>query len=234
MYLPDTVKLYDEIYTRMKDYGEEAGKIAAAIRAAHPRAKSVLDVACGTAQHARYLKNEFSIDGLDRSPEFLEVAMAKNPECSYFEADMTDFNFGKKYDVVMSQFSSIGYVCTEERLASTLDCFVKHLNPGGIVLVEPWLTPDSWKPGEPFMFTIDEPAFKVCRMNITETRNGMSYFEWHFLVSKPGEMKHFTEEHTLGLFSVEQMKNAFRKAGLAVRHDPKGIFGRGLYLANLA
>src|SRR6478609_5118877 len=100
MYLPDTVRLYDEIYTRMKNYGEEAGKIAAAIRAAHPGAESILDVACGTAEHAKYLKHEFSIDGLDRSPEFLEVAKAKNPECGYFEADMTDFHLGKKYDVV--------------------------------------------------------------------------------------------------------------------------------------
>ena len=35
MYLPDTVRLYDEIYTRMKNYGEEAEKIAAALDAAH-------------------------------------------------------------------------------------------------------------------------------------------------------------------------------------------------------
>lgn len=233
MYLPDTVKLYDEIYTRMKNYGEEAEKIRATIRSVHPGAKTILDVACGTAEHAKYLKKDFQIDGLDRGPDFLEVAKAKNPECGYFEADMMSFDLGRKYDVVMTLFSSIGYVLTEENLGRTLACFAKHLNPGGVVIVEPWLTPDRWNPGKPFMFTIDEPAFKVCRMNITETKNGHSYFKWHFLVSRPGEMKHFTEEHTLGLFSVEQMKRGFEIAQLEVSHDEVGIFGRGLYTAKL-
>jgi ubiquinone/menaquinone biosynthesis C-methylase UbiE len=233
MYFKETVELYDEIYTRMKNYGEEAEKIRAGILAAHPNAKTVLDVACGTAEHARHLKKHFELDGLDINEDFLAKAREKNPECGYFQGDMTAFKAPRKYDVVLSLFSSIGYVLTEERLTKTLKCFAEHLNPGGIVVVEPWLTPANWNPSNPFMFTINEPDFKVCRMNITETRNGHSYFEWHFLVSRPGYMKHFTEEHTLGLFSVEQTKRAFAAAGLSVEHDEKGIFGRGLYTARL-
>jgi len=232
MYVADTVALYDDIYTRIKNYEDEARKIREWILRFSPGAKSILDVACGTAEHAKYLKKDFSLDGLDDNEEFLSVARKKNPECRYFQADMRDFHLEKKYDVVMSLFSSIGYVKTQESLEKTLRCFADHLTPSGIIVVEPWLTPDAWNPGKrPFMLTIDEPTFKVCRMNVTETRNGLSYFKWHFLVGKPDEVKHFTEEHTLGLFSVEQMKNAFQNAGLSVQHDEKGIFERGLYIA---
>jgi len=228
-YTRENVLLYDEIYGRMKNYAEEAEKIRSVIRASHPGAVSVLDVGCGTAEHARRLKRDLQIDGLDLSEEFLEIARAKNPDCDFHLGDMTDFHLPKRYDVVMSLFSAIGYVVTEEKLRRALRCFADHLNPGGLVIVEPWLTPDRWKPGKPFMFTIDEPDFKLCRMNTTETRGGASYFEWHFLVSKPEGTFHFTDEHHLGLFSVEQMKAAFADAGLEVEHDPEGIFGRGLY-----
>jgi len=231
MYLADTVALYDEIYGRMKNYEAEAAKVRDWIFRAHPSAKTLLDVACGTAEHARFLKAGLTVAGMDINEDFLRVARAKNPECEYFQADMRDFRLGKRFDVVMSLFSSIGYVRSEESLRSAIQCFADHLNPGGIAIVEPWLTPDKWRPGKPHMLTIDEPDFKVCRMNVTETTaEGHSYFKWHFLVARLGQMKHFTEEHTLGLFSVEQMKAAFELAGLAVEHDAAGIFGRGLYV----
>src|SRR4051812_27400295 len=133
-YSKDCVLLYDEIYTRMKNYGEEAAKIDTRIRAAHPEAKTILDVACGTAEHARHLKSRYRLDGIDLSEDFLGIARKKNPECGYFQADMTNFTLSAKYDVVMSLFSSIGYVLTEERLVQALTQFAKHLNPGGIVV----------------------------------------------------------------------------------------------------
>ena len=236
MYLADTVKFYDEIYSRMKNYEEEASTVREWIQKIRPHAKTLLDVACGTAEHAKYLKKNYIIDGLDLGADFLEIAKAKNPECSYHQGDMKDFQLNKKFDVIISLFSSIGYVQTYENLVKALKCFSTHLAPNGLIVVEPWLTPDVWTAGRLKMITIDEPDLKVCRTNVNETRNGMSYFQWHFLIAKapPFGVKYFTEEHTLGLFSVDQMKAAFSEAGLKVQHDEKGIFGRGLYLAEKA
>ncbi|OQA19375.1 MAG: dTDP-3-amino-3,4,6-trideoxy-alpha-D-glucopyranose [bacterium ADurb.Bin363] len=87
----------------------------------------------------RYLK-EYEIDGLDINREFIDIAKTKNPGGNYFAGDMKDFNTGKKYDVLMCLFSSIGYVLTPENLTKTFICFRKHLNDRGIVIVEPWFT----------------------------------------------------------------------------------------------
>lgn len=234
MYSAGFVDLYDTIYTRMKNYEEEAKKVRSWIEQLRPTARTLLDVACGTAEHAKYLKVFYKIDGLDLSNEFLKIAANKNPECGYFQGDMAQFQLGKKYDVVMSLFSSIGYVLTLDKLKQTLANFSAHTAPGGLVLVEPWLTPDSWKPGLPRMFTIDDPEFKVCRMNTTDTRNGNSYLEFNFLVGTPKEVRFFKEEHLLGLFTVSQTLAAFKEAGLKARFDEKGLFGRGLFIGEKA
>lgn len=43
-------------------------------------------------------------------------------------------------------------------------------------------------------------------------------------------IEHFTEDHTLGLFSHDDYAGAFRAAGLDVIHDSEGLMGRGLYI----
>ena len=88
-----SAELYDLIYSGFKDYPAEAAQVAALIRAAHPTARLVLDVGCGTAEHARLLtaNHSFTVDGLDRDPAFVRIARRKPPEASIYEADMMEF-----------------------------------------------------------------------------------------------------------------------------------------------
>jgi hypothetical protein len=100
------------------------------------------------------------------------------------------------------------------------------------MLVEPWFTPEAWNEGVLHMTTVDEDRFKVCRMNTSEVKEGpLSFFTFHYLVGTGKGVAHFTEDHTLGLFTSEEMKEAFATAGLTVQYDEQGIAGRGLYIA---
>jgi len=227
----ESAELYDAIYSKVKNYEEEAHKVRSWIKKLHPEARTLLDVACGTGEHARFLKEQYRIDGLDLSPEFVRIAGRKNPAGTYRVADMTAFDMGKTYDVIVCLFSSIGYVVSKEKLHAAIACFANHLNPNGLMLIEPWFTPEQWNPGRPHMITVDEAQLKVCRMNISETRDRKSFFRFHYLVGTPEKVIHFTEDHTLGLFTTPQMKEAFAAADLAVEFDEQGIFGRGLYTA---
>ena len=73
-----TAQYYDLIYS-FKDYVAEVGKITGLIREELPTAKTILDVACGTAEHAKLLSEQFEVDGIDLEPAFVEIAKEKVP-----------------------------------------------------------------------------------------------------------------------------------------------------------
>jgi trans-aconitate methyltransferase len=75
-------------------------KIRQLIARERPGAKTILDVACGTGEHARLLSADFEIDGIDLEPKFVEIARAKNPDGNFSVADMRAFQLEKRYDVV--------------------------------------------------------------------------------------------------------------------------------------
>lgn len=225
-----SIQYYDDIYS-FKDYREEADRVAALIRNEHPSAKAILDVACGTGEHAKLLSSYFSVDGLDVEPEFVELSKTKVPNGSFWVADMRSFNLEKRYDVVQCLFSSIGYLTQKEDVVEALRAFQRHLAPGGIIVVEPWFTPDSWKVGVPWMTTVDRPDLKICRMNVSEREGTLSKLRFHYLIARREGVEHFEEHHDLALYSVEEMLGFFRAANLVVKHDAEGIFGRGIYVA---
>jgi ubiquinone/menaquinone biosynthesis C-methylase UbiE len=222
---------YDAIYS-FKDYQQEANAVITLLKKEHPHAKTLLDVACGTAEHDTYFSKVYKVDGFDLNPEFVKIASRKNPESHYFVADMTDFELNKTYDIILCLFSSIGYVRTLDNVVKALICFKKHLNKGGILLVEPWFTPDTWKTDSPVhMLTAEVGEAKICRMNVSEREGALSIVNFHYLLGSSKGIQYLTERHELGLFSISEMKNAFKDAGFIVTYDQDGLTGRGLYSA---
>jgi len=224
--------LYDILYS-FKDYPAESQMIIDLIQKEMPHARTVLDVACGTAEHAKYLSQKYQVDGLDLDPEFVRIASEKNPQGSFYHADMRDFDLGITCDVILCLFSSIGYVKTLENVVKTLACFKRHLNPGGVILVEPWFTPDVWQVGSMHMLPAETDDLKVCRINTSGREGDISILDFHYLVGTEGKIEYFTERHELGLFTVGEMMAAFSGADLDVRYDPDGLTGRGLYTAKI-
>jgi SAM-dependent methyltransferase len=231
-----SAELYDLLYAGFKDYAVEAAELAATIRRVHPHARTVLDVACGTAEHARLLTDEhgFRVDGLDLDPNFVRIARAKLPHASVHEADMTSFELRERYDVVLCLFSSIGYVRTLENVRRTLERFRHHLADGGIVLVEPWFTPGALEPGRIFTKTAEAEGVSICRMSHMEIEDRLSRLRFEYLIGRPEGIQRASEIHELGLFTTEEMLECFREAALQAEHDPQGPYGRGLFIGRAA
>ena len=221
--------IYDLIYS-FKDYEKESMEIKNLLNKLSPACDTILDVACGTGEHHKYLKENYKVDGLDLNQVLLNGAKPKNPNGNYFAEDMTDFNLNKKYDVILCLFSSIGYVKTYDKIVSTFNSFNKHLNAGGLIIVEPWFTPDSFDAGRIDLLTFEKGDYTICRMNDTNVSGRLSTIKFHFLVGKKNEeVSYFDELHELGLFTVEDMNDAFTAANFNVDYNTKGLMGRGLY-----
>jgi SAM-dependent methyltransferase len=232
----NSAEFYDAIYGKFKDYPAEAKKIADLIAREHPDAKTLLDVACGSGEHARILREQFhfKVDGIDRDGNFVALAEMKNPGNRFFRADMVDFDLGRAYDVVMCLFSSIAYVRTLDRVTLALRQFKAHLNDGGLILVEPWFPPGVLTPGKIHLNSVHPGDVAIARLGYCEIRDRMSTLHFEYLIGTLGKIRHETETHDLGLFTREEMGRCFAEAGLSFVFDPDGLTGRGLYVARKA
>ncbi len=232
----ESAELYDAIYFTFKDYAAESNRIAQQIRARVPGACSLLDVACGTGEHARLLSQDhgFEVDGIDLNPDFIRIAGEKNPRGRFAMADMVDFELGRRYDVVICMFSSIAYVRTLPRVVQTLRCFARHLAEEGIVMVEPWFPPGMLTDGHHSVREAEAGDLHIERIGSTEIVDRICRLRFDFTITSPNGTRHATELHELGLFTVEEMMEAFEAADLAVEFAPPVKPHRGLYIARHA
>ncbi len=227
----ESAEYYDLVY-RSKDYQNEAEKLRHLFAKYVPKARSILDVACGTAEHLRFL-SEYQTVGLDIDPTFIQLATQKLPQTAFHVGDMSQFQLGMKFDVILCLFSSIGYLLDDESIRSTLSCFKTHLEPSGAMFIEPWIEPDSWLSRPAELVAVEDGERKVCRVMTSERNDDRSFLEAYYLFVNGAEVRYATERHELRLLSREQWCDFFRNADLQVEYLPEGLRSRGLYVAML-
>jgi ubiquinone/menaquinone biosynthesis C-methylase UbiE len=134
--------LYDVFY-RDKPYEAEATFVGRLFReqGVQPPAR-LLDVACGTGQHAvRFADAGWTVVGVDRSEAMLASARARaaGRAVEFLQQDMAALDLvGEPFDAAVCLFDSIGYALTNERIHSTLTGIRRQLRDGGLFMVEFW------------------------------------------------------------------------------------------------
>lgn len=103
-------------------------------------------MACGTGGHIPHLREFYKVEGLDLDRGMLDIANSKHSDVAFHHGDMVDFDLRRQFDVVVSLFSSIGYVQTPDRLALAVRNMARHVRPGGVLIIEPYFSPQAWKP----------------------------------------------------------------------------------------
>jgi len=227
-----SAQYYDEIYASIdKDYAAETSKTYAFIQKyKQSKGKLLLDVACGTGLHASLLSKYYQVEGLDLDGKMLAVAKKKHPKIRFHQGDMTDFDLNRQFDVIVCLFSSIGYVKTKARLQKAIKTMSGHLLPGGVLLVEPWFTPEQWHPGRASMTQVNKPELKIVRMSYSGQKGKISTIEFQYLIGTSKGIEHSFEIHELGLFTHKEHMDAFKAAKFDVTYDAEGLDGRGLYI----
>jgi SAM-dependent methyltransferase len=128
-----------------EEYAEEAAEATRHLRAAAIPVRDVLELGSGGGNNAVHLNVWFAMTLVDLNAEMVAVSQALNPECEHAVGDMRTVRLGRTFDAVLVH-DAVCYLLTEEDL---LACFVTafaHCRPGGVVVVIPDDTTESWVP----------------------------------------------------------------------------------------
>jgi ubiquinone/menaquinone biosynthesis C-methylase UbiE len=226
----ESAAFYDVLYAFL-DYDGAVRAIRERLDAHAPQARTLLDVGCGTGRHLGLLRERYEVEGLDINATMLELARARCPGVPFHEADMADFSLDGRFDAITCMFSAIGYVRTEERMRGAIGSMRRHLNPGGVLVIEPWFTPDAYWTGTITSNYAEQDDLKIAWMYTSEREGDLSVLDMHYVVGRPSGIETLHERQELGLFTESQQLEALRDVGLEARHESEGPLGRGLYVA---
>ncbi|RLE98391.1 MAG: hypothetical protein DRJ63_07820 [Thermoprotei archaeon] len=100
--------------------------------------RRILDLACGIGRHHKYWREEgFEVYGVDASEEFIEIAKERNRgfEKYYVVKDMSEIDYSEEFDVVVSWYTSFGYLSHEENKRVLMNIY-RALKPCGIFILD--------------------------------------------------------------------------------------------------
>lgn len=235
MYEADFAEIYDHIHrSRGKDYEAEAEELARVVRERKPDARSVLDVACGTGGHLLPLGRLFDrAEGLEVSGDMLAIAGSRLPGTRLHRGDMRDFRLDATFDAIVCMFSSIGYLRSTAELDETLRCFARHLDPGGVVVIESWVFPEAFLPGYVAADIARSGDRAIARVSHSVREGDATRMQVHYLDAGPAGIRHLTDTHLLTLFTRDEYEAAFGRASCPAEYLESSTFSRGVFVGVL-
>jgi SAM-dependent methyltransferase len=184
--------------------------------------RSLLNIGCGGGKNVFNLKRDFSVTGLDLSPRMLELAQELNPECEFLQGDMRIFALGRTFDAVLVD-DAISYMTTRADLRSAFVAAWQHLNPGGVMVVNPDDTKETFVQN----CTVVTPAATETKPadvdvvfveNIYDPEPEDDHYEGTmvYLIRQDGKLRVEIDRHVLGLFSLQVWRDTLTEVGFRI------------------
>lgn len=206
-------KYYDKIY-KWKEYQKEVEFIESLFKKFRGKVKHILDVACGTGNHAALLKERgYSILGVDINEEMLEIARQKVKDVEFIEGDMRQLKIGKKFDAVLCLFSSIAYNPSYGELEQTLKNFYYHLKEDGILVFDNAFWKETFVRGHSTVNTVDEENLKLARFSNSQVTEKNLKIVFTYLIKENERLDFDIDEHVLGILEIKKVKKLMEKLG---------------------
>ncbi len=212
------------------EYAEEAALYVGMIRAAaRGPVREVLELGSGGGNNASHMKKAFDMTLVEPSDRMRGLSRALNPECAHLDGDMRIVRLGRAFDAVFVH-DAVMYMATEEDLRAALATVAAHLAPGGVALVAPDVTTESFSEATEHGGGEDAAGRRARYLQWTlPPEPGATSFETHsaFLLREPdGSVRSAHDVHREGLFPRATWLRLFREVGLAAMLAPRTIEGR--------
>jgi SAM-dependent methyltransferase len=218
---------YDRIYSE-KDYAAECDMLERIFHehAAKP-VRSVLDLGCGTGNHALPLAARgYEVVGVDLSDNMLSEARRKLQALTaetapvFQHGDIRNIDLGRTFDAALLMFAVIGYQIENADVLTTLRTARKHLCQGGLLVMDFWYGPAvlTERPGDRLkVVPTDTGQIIRAASGKLDTRRNLCVVRYHLWELEGDRLKRETvETHTMRYFFQSELELFLEQAGLSL------------------
>ncbi|MEK6962859.1 MAG: class I SAM-dependent methyltransferase [Nanoarchaeota archaeon] len=165
------VDVFDKIATEVV-YEQRASEVIKLVKQHNPKAKILLELACGTGNFTKQLaKEKFVIRATDISKDEIEKARTKGIRATFSVADMSKLRAKKKFDIICCFWESFRYLPNYKVCENTLRRIFKALNQKGLFFVDFTHFPPHPKPFKIPTYTINlEKGLRVLKQTSILTK----------------------------------------------------------------
>ncbi len=198
------------------EYAEEAELYVGMIRTSARRpVREVLELGSGGGNNASHMKHAFGMTLVEPSDGMRENSRRVNPECEHLSGDMHHLRLGRTFDAVFVH-DAVMYMTTENDLRAALETVAVHLAPGGVALVAPDATRESFSEATEHGGGEDASGRRARYLEWTMPGPGETIYTVHcaFMLRKvdgAGRVVH--DVHREGLFPRATWLRLFREVG---------------------
>ena len=224
--MPDRWRMYGDLapwwplLSAPEDYAEEAGIFLRTLSRALGRPpRTILELGSGGGNNASHMRRRARMTLVDLSPGMLRASRRLNPRCAHRVGDMRTVRLGRTFDAVFVH-DAASYLRTEAGVRATARTAAAHLAPGGVVLLVPDWTRESFRPGAS-CGGHDRAGRSLRYLAWThdpDPRDREYQCDYAFLLRDGrGRTRTAFETHRLGLFPRALWLAALRDAGFRAR-----------------
>lgn len=129
------------------EFEDEADHLVRLVEAlAEGPADTLLEIGAGGGCMASHLSGRFRCTLTDLFEEMLAVSRGLNPRAEHVQGDMRTMRLDRAFDVVLLH-DAVTYMTTEDDLAAAIATVAAHLRPGGLAVIVPDETAETYEPG---------------------------------------------------------------------------------------
>jgi len=124
---------YDHVVGPRESIGKLLQKL---VRRYNPRAKTLLELGCGSGSMLAILAKRYRAVGIDNSQGMLALARTKAPTARLIHGDITSFALDERFDAIVCPFDTINHVTSFAKWRQVFERAHRHLTPGGVFIFD--------------------------------------------------------------------------------------------------
>lgn len=178
----------------------------------------VLDLGCGTGNVTQLLsKKGYDMIGIDNSQEMLNIAMEKRGDDTsilYLMQDMREFELYGTVAAIVSICDSLNYITEYEELVDVFKLVQNYLDNDGVFIFDLNTIKKFETIGDSVIAEDREECSFIWENTYYEDERINEYQLSIFVKSEDGRFDKYTETHYERAYTLEEVKEALREAGL--------------------